>query len=272
MTSVVTDAIVLHGFDYLESSRILKLVTREAGVRSVLARGARRSTRRFGTSLDLFAQGTAELQTKVGRDLDTLSGFDVVRGRPQLAVQLSRFSGAAVIAELTLRFASEAADQGLFDAVERGLDEIGRSPAADARDMTLAVAWRVLLELGVAPTIDQCAECAAGVGPDVAPVFSHAAGGVICERCSHSARSGRVLPSTARNALRDWLSGSSHILASAQDARAHQRLLREFVREHLADARPMSAFDSWERETLTGGEPTSRLAESGRGNEGGEAA
>ena len=41
MSLVVTDAIVLHAFDYLESSRILKLATREAGVRSVLARGAR---------------------------------------------------------------------------------------------------------------------------------------------------------------------------------------------------------------------------------------
>jgi len=46
MTLLVTDAIVLHSFDYLESSRILRLLTREAGVRSVLARGARRSQRR----------------------------------------------------------------------------------------------------------------------------------------------------------------------------------------------------------------------------------
>jgi len=42
MTLLVTDAIVLHSFDYLESSRILRLLTREAGVRSVLARGGSR--------------------------------------------------------------------------------------------------------------------------------------------------------------------------------------------------------------------------------------
>jgi DNA repair protein RecO (recombination protein O) len=30
--------------------------------------------------------------------------------------------------------------------------------------------------------------------------------------------------------------------------RAHQRLLREFVREHLADDRPLRAFDVWERD------------------------
>src|SRR5678815_1971564 len=111
MTLVVTDAIVLHAFDYLESSRILRLVTREAGVRSVLARGARRSKRRFGSALDLFAQGSAELYVKVGRELDTLGGFDVVRARPQLAERLERFAGASAIAELTLRFARDAAER-----------------------------------------------------------------------------------------------------------------------------------------------------------------
>src|SRR5947208_2219573 len=91
MTLVVTEAIVLHAFDYLESSRILKLVTRDAGVRSVLARGAKRSRKRFGTALDLYAEGTAELRMKTGRDLDTLSSFDVPRaGRSARVARTSR--------------------------------------------------------------------------------------------------------------------------------------------------------------------------------------
>src|SRR6266446_6483311 len=70
MPLLATDAIVLHSFDYLESSRIFRLVTRDGGVRSVLAKGARRSSRRFGSALDLFAQGSAQLYAKPGRDLD----------------------------------------------------------------------------------------------------------------------------------------------------------------------------------------------------------
>ena len=253
MTLVVTEAIVLHSFDYLESSRILKLVTREAGVRSVLARGARRSKRRFGAALDLYAQGTAELQTKPGRDLDTLSAFDVTRARPQLAAQLSRFTGASAIAELTLRFTSEAADPGLFDAVRSALDDIGTAPPDRARDVTIEGAWRVVAELGLAPTIDNCAECHSAIDPETSALFSHPSGGALCPRCGHLARSARTLPPTARAALRDWLSGKSHPLVDANDARAHQRLLREFLREHLADDRPLRAFDVWERDAWTGG-------------------
>ena len=260
MSLVVTDAILLHGFDYLESSRILRVVTRDAGVRSVLARGARRSKRRFGTSLDLYVQGKAELHMKSGRDLDTLSAFDVLRARPQLAEQLSRFSGASVIAELTLRFAREAADTGLFDAVEWALDAIGAASPARARDLTLCGAWRVLAELGVAPTIDQCAECYATIPPEDSPVFSHPAGGVICRRCRPLAGNGRAVPASARNVLRDWLSGVPHELTATREGRAHQRLLHEFVVEHLSGDQPLRAFDAWEREQLTGVEASGKGA------------
>ena len=36
MSLVSTEAIVLHAFDYLESSRVLRLATRDAGVRSAI--------------------------------------------------------------------------------------------------------------------------------------------------------------------------------------------------------------------------------------------
>ena len=250
MTQVVTDAIVLHAFDYLESSRILRLVTREAGVRSVLARGARKSRKRFGAALDLYAQGSAEFHAKPGRDLDTLTAFDVSRARSQLAGQLSRFTGASMIAELTLRFARDAADPGLFDAVESALDALTAAPAERARDIALGGAWRILAELGVAPTIDACAECHSSVDAGAPAVFSHPAGGVLCQRCSLLARTGRTVPPEARDALRTWLARGAHPLDDVNEARAHQRLLREFLREHLADDRPLAAYDVWERDVL----------------------
>jgi DNA repair protein RecO (recombination protein O) len=246
MSLLMTDAIVLHSFDYLESSRILRLVTRDGGVRSVLARGARRSTRRFSSALDLYAQGTAELHQRVGRELDTLGSFDVARARPQLAGEIERFTGASTIAELTLRFARDAADPGLFDAVVDALDAIGAASAARARDATLAGAWRVLAELGIAPTVDECAECHTRVDVGAPAPFSHPAGGVLCPRCAHLGRAARILPATARGALRAWLADESHALASDADGRAHQRLLREFLHEHLVDGRPLRAFEVWE--------------------------
>jgi DNA repair protein RecO (recombination protein O) len=242
---LVTEAVVLHVFDYLESSRIFRLATREAGVRSVLARGARRSRRRFGSALDLFASGTAELHTKPGRDLDTLGGFDVTIARPQLAQELSRFVGASAIAELTLRFGGEAADPGLFETVVDALDAIGAAAASEAREAALAGAWRIITELGLAPTVDVCSSCQASIALSETVLFSHPTGGAMCARCARLAPTGRILPAEARAALRAWSSGI-HVSMAPNEAKAHQRLLREFLTEHLTDGRPLRAFEVWE--------------------------
>src|ERR687894_1963499 len=129
MPLVATEAIVLHTFDYLESSRVLRLATRDAGVRSAIAKGVRRSGRRFGGGLDLFSRGVAHLYTKPGRDLDTLAGFDDLRPSIELASDLGRFTGASAIAELTLRFSREAAaDAALFDAIDAALEAMRAVP------------------------------------------------------------------------------------------------------------------------------------------------
>ena len=248
MAILATDAVVLHSFDYLESSRIFRMVTRDGGVRSVLAKGARRSARRFGSALDLFAQGTAQLYAKPGRDLDTLSGFDVVRARPMLAEDLGRFTGASAIAELTLRFGRDGDDSALFDAVVRALDTLSAAVGDETLTATLASAWHIIAELGFAPTLDICGECQAELPPDATVRFNHRSGGALCQRCGRLAPAGRVLPPEARYALRGFLVGHAGLPLADAAARAHQRLLREFLAEHLTDGRPLRAFALWEEQ------------------------
>ncbi len=248
MALLATDAIVLHAFDYLESSKILRLVTRDGGVRSVLAKGARRSSRRFGTALDLFAQGSAQLYAKPGRDLDTLSGFDVTRSRPALGEDMGRFAGASAIAELTLRFGRDAADSGLFDAVTDALDALAAARSDEALTATLASAWRIVAELGFAPAVDVCGECHVKLADDATVLFSHRAGGALCQRCGRLAPAGRVLPADARASLRRFLVGDAGVPLSDTATRAHQRLLREFLAEHLTDGRPLRALEMWEEQ------------------------
>ncbi|MDQ2666467.1 MAG: DNA repair protein RecO [Gemmatimonadota bacterium] len=248
MAILATHAIVLHSFDYLESSRILRLVTRDGGVRSVLAKGARRSSRRFGSALDLFAQGNAQLYAKPGRDLDTLSAFDVVRSRPLLGEDMGRFVGASAIAELTLRFGRDAADSGLFDAVVDALDMLAAASSDEALTATLASAWRIVAELGFAPALDICGECHDPLAIDETVRFSHRAGGALCQRCARQAVAGRSLPPDARSTLRRFLAGEPGEPLSEAATRAHQRLLREFLAEHLADGRPLRALEMWEEQ------------------------
>ena len=77
-------------------------------------------------------------------------------------------------------------------------------------------------------------------------MFSHPSGGALCARCGRLAPSGRVLPPEARTALRGFLAGRRVTPLDDASARAHQRLLREFLTEHLTDGRPMRAMELWE--------------------------
>jgi DNA repair protein RecO (recombination protein O) len=247
MSALETPGIVLHAFDYLETSRIYRLATRDAGLVSALAKGARRSKRRFGAAVDLFAGGTAELSIRSGRDLQLLTGFDVLDARLGIGADIGRFTAAAVIAELVLRFGHDV-HEPLYDALVTALDTIAAADPDQSVATGLAGAWHIVSVLGFAPSLDSCSNCHAPVEEEGSVPFSNVAGGVLCEPCARLAPATRALPPSAQQALRAWSGGGALVdLPGEGELRAHQRLLREFLQEHLTDDRPLRAFDVWER-------------------------
>ena len=244
---IQTEAIVLHGFDYRETSRIVRMATREVGVVSVIARGAKRPKSRFGQGLDLFTSGVAHIRVQEGRDLHTLAAFDAGRARPALAMSLARFNAAAALGELCLRFAPEDGGSAIHDALAAGLDAIGVARDEEVAERTLAAAWRLVAELGVSPALDECASCHRPLAPDESVRFTHRAGGALCRLCAALSPGGRTLPPEARETLLAWAHGARVPLVAPPLVRAHQRLLREFLEEHLADGRPLRAWSAWEQ-------------------------
>ena len=253
MTQLATDAVVLHLFDYRETSRIVRLITREAGLVSVVARGARRPRNRFGAALDLFASGTAQLALHATGDLHGLNGFDAVHSRPALAESLDRFSAANVIAELCLRFGRGSEAPEIFEATMAGLDAVAAAHGEDVNAVALAAAWRLVGEFGFAPALGQCAACHAPLAADADVTFHHRAGGALCPSCARRSGGGRRLPAVARATLAAWIAGGDAPV-DRRAARSHARILREFLEEHLGDGRPLRAFVSWE-ERLAGAAP-----------------
>lgn len=249
MPPIVTDAIVLHAQNYSESSRILRLATRDAGVQSVLARGARVSKRRFGPAVDLFAEGEVQYDVRAGRDLHTLARFDVVRSRIALGTSLDRFEGASALVDVMLRVANDdGTPADAYDALRDGLDAIAAS--GDAVIATVRATWRLLASIGFTPALDSCVECDRELVASLDVAFSAESGGVLCTSCGARTPS-RRLPASARAQLRRWLSGEPgndvalEPAIDAPTARAHRRLLRMFVHAHLTDGRPLRAFDAW---------------------------
>lgn len=241
----MTSAIVLHALNFSESSRILRLATRDAGVQSVLARGARASQKRFGSAVDLFAEGEVQYSVRSGRDLHTLARFDVQQSRIALGTSLARFEGASALAEVMLRVAVEDdTPEHAFDALRSGLDAIAGD--ADATVATVRAIWRLLGALGFTPALDACVRCNTELDESADVAFSADAGGVLCARCAASSPA-RNLPASARARITAWLGNGAEDPGALDEptVRAHRRLLRIFVHAHLTDGRPLRAFDAW---------------------------
>jgi DNA repair protein RecO (recombination protein O) len=245
MPLLQTDAVVLHVATYLESSLLLRLATREAGVQSVVARGARSSKKRFGTAVDLFAEGQAQIQIKPGRDLHALHGFDVTVARPALALDLGRFTAASAVAEVVLRLVHEEAAPAVYDTLVAGLDRLAAAPPEHTSGVTTGVLWQLVAEVGFRPTLDRCAECHTLLPAELDVRFLGNVGGALCVSCARQLPGGRLLPPRARATLAAWLRADA-VTLDAHEARAHQRLLREFLSQHLPDPRPLKAFQVWE--------------------------
>lgn len=253
MTLLTTDAVVLQLRDYLESSRIVRLATREAGIVSAIARGARRQRGKSGGPLDLFAQGTAHIHVRASRELQTLGGFEAGQGRLAFASDLSRFLAASALADVALAVLHEAANEAAFDVLAGTLNELGDVPVTHIDSSALGGIWRLVATLGFTPTLDVCAACHTELdGSGSSLYFSPVAGGVLCAGCAAGAGSGspdraegRTLPSRAWRRLDDWLSGAEGELPDALEIRAHRRLLREFLDAHLTGGTPLRAWEVW---------------------------
>src|SRR5947199_205609 len=122
MALVTTPAVVLQTYRYSETSKVVRLATRELGVQSAIAKGALRPKSRFGAGLELLSEGTAQLYFRETRELHTLAAFDLANLRRDLAAEVGRFAGATALAEVMLKMAPPAPLPAAYDTFTTALD------------------------------------------------------------------------------------------------------------------------------------------------------
>lgn len=228
---------MLQAFPYGDTSRIVRLLTRDAGVQSAIARGAMRPRSRYSL-MEPFAQGTASLYIRHTRDLQTLGAFELSRSRQRVGSDLMRFGGASLLAEIVLRTASEEAQPGLFDTVARCLDHLSSVDVDTVEVTVLSVTWQVISQLGFAPELHSCTTCGSAIAPDIDASFDYGAGGLRCEACA-AGLPGRRLPAHARAALGAFMHGEP---VDVPVTDGHWRLLARYLDHHLMDGAPLRSL------------------------------
>ena len=239
MTSIRTEALILRSIDFGESDRILHLLVPEIGRLPVIAKGARRSVRRFSGTLDLFSHVKIQVDLRRPTSLARLDQASLIDPFIAMRSETARFALGCYLLELFDRLAPErgarADTQRLFSFALSALRMVAdRNP--DLRLRTL-IELRALDALGLRPEFLRCVRC--GSTPaGRSPIGFHVAdGGVVCDRCCAQLDGIlRVQPGTLRaldRGLRldfeqlDRLAMSGALLAEAR------QLLGRFQRFHL---------------------------------------
>jgi len=185
--------VVLRTTPLRESDLLVVLYTETHGRVTAVARGGRKSQRRFAGALQLLVLARYGLSRGRG-ELWTLDAADVEREWTQVASDVVAVAHASYVAELTdaLLPVEQPHDGvlelivGLWDSLASG----GPSPAV-LRTTELA-----MLQLaGHQPALDACAAC--GRTELAGGVFDPTRGGAICRACAATSRGPDVRPLAA---------------------------------------------------------------------------
>ncbi len=200
-----TAAVVLRAVAYGEADRIVTLLTRTHGKLSAMARGARKSRKRFGAALGLFVVGEAILRERRGAEMLALDAFDPLRDHSSVGGDVIRLAHASYATELVRELTEPRhADPALFDLLCDLYAVV--AAAAPAADTLRAFELALLDELGLKPVLERCTVCGAeGASLDQpGAIVDPGRGGVVCVTCAARGARGAgccALPAEARARL-----------------------------------------------------------------------
>jgi DNA repair protein RecO (recombination protein O) len=249
VATVPSEALVLRVIDFGESDRIVHLLVADAGRLTAIAKGARRSVRRFPGTLDLLHHLRVHVERRRPGAMARLDQATLLRSFPRLRAEAARFALGCYLLEILDRLAPEGAVRGdaerLF-AFALGALEHASSAPIDSRLRPL-LELRALDALGLRPELGRCVRCGRqlpAAGPSGARGearsslgFHVAEGGPVCGHCAAGVEG--LLPvqlGTLRaleNALRLPLRHQGRLVLGARALAEARTLLARFQRFHL---------------------------------------
>lgn len=183
-----TAAIVLRTRAYAESDKIVTFLSRDWGKLTGIAKGAKRSRRRFVNVLEPFTHVHLRFRPSRSEDLMFIVGCELIQAFRRPSADLERFALASYVVELAdIMVAGREAGREMYDLVLAGLntleDETTLSPIFSS-----LFALHILHHAGYAPDLTTCQQCGtvlANESAEDAPTvsFSSHLGGLLCHSC-----------------------------------------------------------------------------------------
>ncbi len=249
-----TPAIVLRTRVHGESDKIVTFLTQDWGKITGIAKGAKRSRRRFVNVLEPFTHIRLRFRPSRSDELAFILGCELVQTFRRPSQDIHRFALASYMVELTdVMVAGREAGQEIYTLLLHGLVSLEESSPLPALFLP-AFELRLLVEVGYAPNLSSCCICGTSLplrttdGPTLP--FSPSLGGLLCPQCdAQGGATFRLTPETL-SLLQTWLA-SEHLPDVISDGRSPRisqetrSLVSRLLAQHLP--RPLKSLAFLER-------------------------
>jgi DNA repair protein RecO (recombination protein O) len=238
MSHLSSSAIMLRAIDHGDYDKIVTCFTLEQGKISVIAKGAKKSMKRFAGVLEIFSLLNIVWSYGRGRGLPILTEAAVVRPFEQIRTSIIRTAYASYWCELVSLWMEEGQKQpGVYHLLEYLLDRLNSGGLSEP---ILHVTFQLhfMATSGFSPGLVRCTICGTSVEDfqRAAVTFDVRRGGVVCEKCSQGR--GPLVLSKGTAKLLSWmlkapLQKIERLRFSEQALQESLRMLGAFVPYHL---------------------------------------
>lgn len=178
-----TTGFVLRTLSYSESDLIVSFYSHDFGKLKGIAKGAKRSKKRFANVFEPFSL-TDIIFTRKSRDmLAFIESCDIVDHYPSIRQDMEKTLIASYFIELTDHFSPEGKkNEKIFQLLQDFLILLGREKASDA--LVRFFEMRLLKLTGFEPAIEHCIVCKTPVTNGNSYYFHAHEGGIKCSACA----------------------------------------------------------------------------------------
>ena len=186
-----TLAVVLQVTDHGDADKIVTCYSENLGKLSGIAKGAKRSKKRFVNKLEPFSLLDLSYEESRTSSLMRIDQAELVSAYPTLRNHYNRYTAATLLCEQMLQWTREHdADPDLFSLLRWALTSLEQGQPAFATVILFEI--RMLDLLGYKPNLSGCLRCG-HLTPARRPYFfSTSRSGLICKACNRETEHGQV--------------------------------------------------------------------------------
>ncbi len=183
MNAKVSPSIIMRVKKFGESDLLVTFFTADGGRLKGVAKGARKSQRRFANCLDLFCLANLEYELKGKGDLHFLYSGKLANGFPGFRSDFTSLSLAGYMVELTeILFPAGVADQKMFGLLKDSFLALNKGGRSDILRIYFEVNAMTLGGYGI--NFGGCCDCGRRYAGEGRAIFKPQKGGIACMKCA----------------------------------------------------------------------------------------